>query len=450
MIKNLKVRSLLTFFRENLKVRIKTINPAPLIYVKYKTRPESSERCRIKIKRGNLVWLFMFLIYLMFNSNIPVLGKNSYLLSPLAKEKAINKGNEVFGFAPYWTFDKLDNVDFSVLTTFAYFGVPVDGDGNLSKDDYGYSVFKSDKATDIFRKAHQNGTRVVLTLTQMENDPIQTFLSNSDSQQNAIDQIVAEIKDRGIDGANIDFEYNGDPGQEYRDMFSIFIHNLAKKMHEEIPDSKLTVSVYAASAKNPMLYDIKKLGKDADGVFMMAYDFANASSDDAMPTAPLHGHEKGKYWYDVASAVSDFLNFMPSNKLILGVPYYGYNYPVYTPKVKAKTYYYLNGNPQTYSDAQDKLGDNGNVKTGWDKDGQVGWKAYFDSNSYIWRMIFLEDVKSLSLKYDFAKNNNLKGVGIWALGFDSDKKELWTLLKDKFGTKFADSRVVQKEIGGSI
>ena len=221
-------------------------------------------------------------------------------------------------------------------------------------------------------------------------------------------------------------------------------------MHEEIPDSKLTVSVYAGSAKTPMLYDISELGKNADGVFMMAYDFANASSDDAMPTAPLYGHESGKYWYDVASAVSDFLNFMPSNKLILGVPYYGYNYPVYEPKVKAQTYYYLSGRPQTYSDAQDKLGDNGDVKTGWDKDGQVGWKAYFDPNSYVWRMIFLEDVKSLSLKYDFAKNNNLKGVGIWALGFDSDKKELWTLLKDKFGTKLADSRVSQKEIGESI
>ena len=50
-------------------------------------------------------------------------------------------------------------------------------------------------------------------------------------------------------------------------------------------------------------------------------------------------------------------------------------------------------------------------------------------------MVFIEDEKSLGLKYDFAKDKQLAGVGIWALGFDDGKKELWTLLEDKFGQK---------------
>ena len=50
-------------------------------------------------------------------------------------------------------------------------------------------------------------------------------------------------------------------------------------------------------------------------------------------------------------------------------------------------------------------------------------------------MIFTEDTRSLGIKYDFAKANRLAGIGIWALGFDHGRTELWTLLKDKFGTK---------------
>ena len=74
-------------------------------------------------------------------------------LQPLMPLKANKPGYQVYGYAPYWTFDNLDNVDFSTLTTFAYFGVPLDTDGNLVKDDPGYATFMSDHATQVFKKA---------------------------------------------------------------------------------------------------------------------------------------------------------------------------------------------------------------------------------------------------------------------------------------------------------
>lgn len=379
--------------------------------------------------------------------------QNASILSPITQVKK-NGGYEVFGFAPYWTFNKLDNVDFNVLTTFAYFGVPVDVSGNLTQDDPGYQTFVSRHATDIFTKAHEHGTRVVLTLTQMDNGTIQTFLENPDAQDNAINQAIYVVKSRGIDGINIDFEYSGNPGPEYRNKFSSFVEKMSQEMHNQLPDSKVTVSVYAAAAKDPMIYDVASLANSTDGLFMMAYDFAVAGSDYAMPTAPLSGHEQGKYWYDINSAVNDFLKEIPSEKLILGVPYYGYNYPVYQPnKVKSPTLYYYPGNPQTYSDAQNNITPSNpevqDYKSGWDNDGKVGWKSYYDTQTGTWRMLFLEDVKSLGLKYDFAKSKNLKGVGIWALGFDDDKPELWTLLQKEFGPKLANNSI-DKNINDNI
>lgn len=381
---------------------------------------------------------------------VPILRLNTRLLSPASFKKHIQpltqskKGYEVFGFAPYWTFDKLDNIDFNTLTTFAYFGVPVDSEGNLVQDDPGYAKFVSDDATNIFRKAHDSGTRVVLTITQMDNYAIEIFLDNPDAQSNAIDQTITKVRDRGIDGVNVDFEYAGSPDPYYRDKFTNFIMQLTQRMHQALPGSQVSVSTYAISATDDTkLYDIGSLGKTADKIFMMAYDFSVAGSDYAAPTAPLNGKKEGIYPYDVASSVDDYLRKMPAEKLILGVPYYGYNYPVYSPQVKAQTLPYWSGSAQTYEVVLANNNPNGDgvdsYKKGWDPVGKVGWIEYFDLYDYTWRMIFLEDTRSLGYKYDLIKDKNLAGVGIWALGFDGGHAELWALLRDKFGVKLANS-----------
>lgn len=396
----------------------------------------------------------------------PLLNPNDNL-QPLTKEQE-KKGHEVFGFAPHWTFNRLDNVDFDVLTTFAYFGVDLDGQGNLDKAGRGYQVFKSDQATQVFQKAHSKGTKVVLTITQMKNAPIKELMDNEEAQQNAINQIIAEVRDRGIDGVNIDMEYTGNPGDGYRAKFSKFMANLNEQMDRELPGSQITVSVYASAVKEPKIYDIKALGQTVDGVFMMAYDFAVAGSANAIPTAPLYGHKEGKYWYDISTAVEEFTAVMPAEKLILGVPWYGYNYAVQSPTVKTATSkgyttYYKKGRrtysqfvpyknyAQTYSivtnDVTEKTEGITNYTEGFDEYGKVSWKAYYVPSAGTWRMVFIDDVKSLSHKYDFAKEKGLGGVGMWALGFDNGKTEMWTLLKEKFGAKaYADSSIVERTI----
>lgn len=382
----------------------------------------------------------------------PIVGSFQNL-HPLSEGK---KGYEVFGFAPYWTFDQLDNVDYNVLTTLAYFGIPVDGAGNLVLNDQGYETFRSEKATEVFRRAHEAGTRVVLTLTQMDNSSIDMLMNDEAAQERAINQAVDMVVNRGIDGINVDFEYIGDPGQEHRDRFTRFVTRLTQRMHDAQPASRVTVSVYASAVKEPKIYDIAQLGTVTDGIFMMAYDFATTGADNAMPTSPLYGYKSGKYWYDVSTAVEDFLAIMPADKLILGVPWYGYNYLVYQPGIKAETrpYYTWRGSPtaQTYSLAAEHISPTAvsNYRTGWDEDGQVGWKAYFVPETGTWRMIFMEDEVSLGKKYDFAIDKGLGGVGIWALGFDDGRHEMWHVLSEKFGMKLADNAVLTRVIKEQI
>jgi len=363
-------------------------------------------------------------------------------VSPIPKAFAQKKQAEVFGFAPYWTFDNLQNVDFNTLTTMAYFGITVNADGSLLTDDQGYQTYHSDHATQVFKKAHSYGTRVVLTLTQMDNNTITALMDNPQAQNALISEALSEVKSQGIDGINVDFEYAGNPGSEYRNKFSTFIKNLTSRFHAAFPSSYISVSVYATSVKEGKLYDIAALSKSADSIFMMAYDFAVAGSDNAIPTDPLYGYKEGKYWYDISTAVSDFLTQMPASKLILGLPWYGYNYPVNQPAVDAQTLpCWYSCEAQTYELAKNTISskntDISNISTGWDDLGKESWKAYYDENLGTWRMIFIEDAKSLSIKSDFAKSKNLGGVGIWALGFDKGTNDLWAVLKDKFGAKLA-------------
>lgn len=401
--------------------------------------------------------LLLFLAFLMF---VPVfaykhrkilIAPTQNLLTPLARTK---KGYEVFGFAPYWTLQQLQNVDFNILTTFAFFSIDVTPEGHLDKTGNGYTAFKSAAATELFKKAHTSGTRVVATLTQMDNQTILTLLENPQAQAIAIAEIVDLVQKRGIDGVNIDFEYTGDPGSVTRSRFNLFVRNVTTALHKQVRSSQVTVSVYASAAKEAKMYDIASLSTSSDGIFMMAYDFATTGSDVVMPTDPLYGYKEGKYWYDISTAVKDFTALMPSGKLILGLPWYGYDYPVYTPQINAQTKPYWTwagpARTETYSLASDEINPatigSENYLTGWDSYGQVGYKAYYNPRYKSWRMVYMDDVRSMGIKYDFAKKENLAGVGIWAMGFDNGKTDLWNLLNLKFGIKYADSTVLQKKI----
>lgn len=396
------------------------------------------------------------LVQILYPFFVPSKLLSSAFSSKIAAMAASKSGYEVFGFAPYWNFAKLAGTDFNALTTLAYFDIPVSGTGDLNTIDTGYTSFWSDQATALFEKAHRSGTRVVLTVTQMNDYDITSLLNDQNAQQNAVTQIVDIVKKRGIDGVNVDFESVNDLGPYYRSAFSNFIEQLTTTMHTEIPNSQVSVSVLASSVKQPKLYDIASLSQNSDEIFMMAYDFATTSADNAMPTDPLYGYKQGQYWYDVSTAVSDFLTQMPADKLVLGLPWYGYNYPVYQPQVKAQTLtsYYASSMSQPYEIASDTSSEStaGSVSyiKGWDSVGQTSWKAYYDSYSGTWRMVFYDDPKAMAIRYDFVKKMHLAGTGIWALGFDDGKQDLWKVIEDKFGIKLADATVMNKIISTNL
>ena len=65
-----------------------------------------------------------------------------------------------------------------------------------------------------------------------------------------------------------------------------------------------------------------------------------------------------------------------------------------------------------------------------------------------WREIYYDDATALGQKYDLVNRTNLRGAGIWALGYDGTRTELYQVLKDKFITDTVPPVISASSISG--
>lgn len=337
---------------------------------------------------------------------------------------------EVFGFAPYWTLSKIGKIDWKTLTTFAYFSLPVNSDGSIDRDSYEWTVFKSEKLKGYFQQAEDHNVKRVVTLTQMDAGVIEQFLNNRNAWDELSRQSVEILKENNLDGVNIDFEYI--PSDDnLKAQFSDFVKTYTDVLNKNLDDPYITVSVLASSVRFDRIYDIGALSKLTDGVFMMAYDFYYPGSDMIGPSAPLYGFNDGHgpFWYDVSTAVDDFVKVSDSQKIILGIGFYGWNYPAYSPNPKTNKVEGLRAQATTNVKAQSDESLQASPIGGWDDFAKVSWRGYWENDG--WHVVYLEDARSIAHKLDFANKKNLGGVGIWALGYEGDS-QLWSMLNEQF------------------
>ena len=74
---------------------------------------------------------------------------------------------EVYGFFPYWRLG--DSLNYDVISTVAYFGIDLNTDGTLNKQQNGVNTtgwagWTSSSMTTVINNAHAHGTRVALTI----------------------------------------------------------------------------------------------------------------------------------------------------------------------------------------------------------------------------------------------------------------------------------------------
>lgn len=318
----------------------------------------------------------------------------------------------VYGFLPHWRGEESWGLRLEVLSHVAWFGIELDAAGQVEEYNgwpHDWEMLKAD--------IRSSGTRFDLTVTCFDwsGVKVHNLLSDSVSRAAATANVLAESQ--GCDGVCIDFER---PADGDREMFADFIEGLADSLHAR--GMSLSVAVTAVNWGDRI--DAKRIAGSADYVFIMGYDFHYPGSAQSGPVAPLEGET-----FNVTSSVDYYIEASDSaaDRLLLGVPYYGYDWPTadtlpYSATMGSATAY-------IYSSAITRGEEYGIL---WHDTTSTPWYHYQQGTQT--RQCWFDDTASLELKYDLAKNRNLAGVGVWALTYDDGRDELWRLLGRNFST----------------
>jgi spore germination protein YaaH/flagellar hook assembly protein FlgD len=349
---------------------------------------------------------------------------------------------EVFGFLPYWQVNSSSlRIQYDKISTIAYFGVGADPKGNLQKRNSdgtittGWSGWTSSGLTSIINQAHATGTRVVLTVQSFAwNSSGKTrqraLLTSWTARDNLARQIAAAVRDRGADGVNLDFEplVSGAEGQ-----FVALIKQIRQKLDAVSRGYQLTFDTTGHIGNYPIE---RATSSGADAIFIMGYDYRGASSSPVGSVAPL-----SRAGYDIRDTVAAYAARVSPSKLILGVPYYGRAWSTDKNLVHARN---ISGTENgastavTYINALPFMTDHGKH---YETTEQVAWTVYRRQNCTAtygcvnpYRQLYIDDAKTLGAKYDLVNRYGLRGAGIWALGYDGTRTELWNTIGSKFIT----------------
>ena len=353
-----------------------------------------------------------------------------------------NMTKQTVGFLPYWRMDDIKYVKFDLLSEVIFFSLTADENGNIVKivgneTNPGWRWWKSQTVKNLIAKTQISGGKFSLAVAMQKNATLESFLDNQTAQKNLISNLLELVKVSHLDGINLDFEYGGELSDEsLRDKFTQFATSFTSEFRSSSPSTELSIDLYPLAIQKPRLFDVATLAPLFDKIIVMSYDYYGTSSEVAGPVAPMGGYSENKYYFDVSTTYSDYLKIVPKEKIIMGIPYYAWDYPVEEadqPMSKVLPQNDENGYPAIMS--YGRMRDNTDIKQEncqWDDLAKENWCFYQDASTGKFHQIWVEDNKSIETKFDFAKNNGLGGIAIWTLGYDKAYPDLWEMLIKKF------------------
>jgi spore germination protein len=233
------------------------------------------------------------------------------------------------------------------------------------------------------------------------------ILSNPKVRKVAADNILKLLKEEGFAGVNIDFE---GIGREDRDNYTAFVRELSGVLKPQ--GYLVTLSIPAKKKEDPTNswsapFDYWELGAVADKIMIMTYD-EHWSSSVAGPIASVE-------W--VEQCMKFATSAIPSEKILMGIAAYGYDWQVGSKRAKAVP-----------SSTAIEMWRSPDTKPGWDEVSQVPFYKYVAKN--IQRVVYFEDARSTGEKLEIVNKYKLGGIAIWRLGYEDPG--IWTVIKNKF------------------
>ena len=278
--------------------------------------------------------------------------------------------------------------------------------------------------------AHKAGVRVWAVVSCLGQPNLaKQIVTDTEGKNRFISQVAGWVREYNLDGISFDFE-KMDPADN--DAFT----SLVAECKQALPPGATVSVAVTVPLKNPegnwwQSYDREGLGRVADYVAVMTYDYK-----DLEPTAAIG-------WVD--GKIKDMLELVPSDKLLMGVPFYGTDFRFESPKGEKlvelpelkKSLTHVNVFP---SGMKTLLGE-GTLKSGsktteveywigkglWLED-KAAMQYSFVDKAGVLHVVYCEEERSLLAKGRLAAFRRLAGVAVWRIEKEPDT--WWQALTD--------------------
>ena len=368
-----------------------------------------------------------------------------------AEQRTYQAGGEVVGYYAGWA---------------AYQGYTPDQlpAEHLTQINYAFARIDPDTLTIALENpAHDKKNLAALRKLRQQNGHLKLLISVggwSDSQHfsdaaataarreafaaSCVDFVVAQ----GLDGVDLDWEYpvsGGAPGTIHRPADKQNFTKLLQELRTQLDrqgrrDGKDYSLTIAGAAGSWYLNQIEavKVADIVDHIFLMGYDLHGPWDTSADFNAPLYtpsgASPQGKS--SIADSVQAYLDKgIPAEKLVLGMPLYGYAYQGVSSQNNGLYSTYTSAKSVSYRTLKKNYLSNDAYRRLRHREAQVPY--LYGSRTFI----SYDDAESLAAKAALARSRDLGGIGFWELSQD-DGGELTAAASSAFrstwGNPFRD------------
>lgn len=279
---------------------------------------------------------------------------------------------------------------FPFLSLISPFSYSLTSDGEIIAPD----------ADRIIAASRNSGVMPLMTVTNIYDGNFSTevlsqILAVPETQERLITNILAELEAKNYFGVNLDMEYiSPDDREAYND----FLRNISQRLHE---NDYLLVSAVAPKyrADQPgILYeshDYAEQGRWADLVLIMSYEWGYSFSM-PMSVQPIE---------EVRKVLSYAITEIPSGKILLGMPNYGYDWTLpYTRGTAARSIGFT---------AATELANSKGSEIFFDERTQTPYFYYTENG--VRHVVWFDDPRSIDAKLRLVDEFNLAGASWWTI-----------------------------------